>query len=166
MIIYITTLEGVAPLVCPVPQSSGLFIMRTHPTSLQLSSVQFEMISVRSGKPICAPPRLSEASPTLPLKRFQCCCFWLTMALCRHFKEDRLALPLSTPLSSRRSMVWFLGFVPASIVVYQAPRHLISSTTTTKKAVLCVIYLIGSPYLALHVFWWHWLVVVQVKWMF
>ena len=31
---------------------------------------------------------------------------WLTMAFPRPFKEDRLALPLSTPLSSRRSMVW------------------------------------------------------------
>ena len=31
---------------------------------------------------------------------------WLTMALSRPFKEERLALPLSTPLSSRRSMVW------------------------------------------------------------
>ena len=30
----------------------------------------------------------------------------LTMALSRPIKEDRLALPLSTPLSSRRSMVW------------------------------------------------------------
>ena len=30
---------------------------------------------------------------------------WLTMALSRPLKEDRLALPLSTPLSSRRSMV-------------------------------------------------------------
>ena len=30
---------------------------------------------------------------------------WLTMALSRPFKEDRLALPLSTPLSSRRSMM-------------------------------------------------------------
>ena len=65
MIIYITTLEGVAPLVCTVPQSSGLFIMCTHPSSVQLSSVQFEMISVHSGKPICAPPRLSEVSPNI-----------------------------------------------------------------------------------------------------
>ena len=31
---------------------------------------------------------------------------WLTMALFRPFKEDRLAFPLSTPLFSRRSMVW------------------------------------------------------------
>ena len=29
------------------------------------------MVSMRSEKPICAPPRLSEVSPTLPLKRFQ-----------------------------------------------------------------------------------------------
>ena len=31
---------------------------------------------------------------------------WLTMALSRPFKKDRLALPLSTPLSSRWSMSW------------------------------------------------------------
>ena len=29
------------------------------------------MVSMRSEKPICAPPRLSEVSPTLALKRFQ-----------------------------------------------------------------------------------------------
>ena len=33
---------------------------------------------------------------------------WLTMTLSSFpFKEDRLALPLSTPLSSRRSMLWY-----------------------------------------------------------
>ena len=31
---------------------------------------------------------------------------WLTMALSQPFKKDRLVLPLSTPLSSMRSMVW------------------------------------------------------------
>ena len=30
------------------------------------------MVSIRSGKPICALPRLSEVSPTLPLKHVQC----------------------------------------------------------------------------------------------
>ena len=37
---------------------------------------------------------------------------WLTMWMSpsRSFKEDRLALLLSTPLSSRRSMVWCLWF--------------------------------------------------------
>ena len=30
------------------------------------------MVSLRSEKPICAPPRLSDVSPTSPLKRCQC----------------------------------------------------------------------------------------------
>ena len=37
-----------------------------------LSSVQFKMVYVRSEKPICAPPRLKDVSPTSPLKLFQC----------------------------------------------------------------------------------------------
>ena len=37
------------------------------------SSVQFNMVVMRSEKPICAPPRLSAVSPTLPLKQFLCC---------------------------------------------------------------------------------------------
>ena len=42
---------------------------------------------------------------------------WLTMALSRPFKEDRLALPLSTPLCSMRSMVLCpVCFVPAGSV--------------------------------------------------
>ena len=41
-------------------------------SSVQFSSVQFKMISMRSEKPICAPPSLSGVSATLPLKRFQC----------------------------------------------------------------------------------------------
>ena len=68
----------------------------------KFSSVQFKMVSVRSKKSTCAQPRLSEVSPRLPtvpmfVRR--------TMAICRPFKEDRLALPVSTPFSSRRSMV-------------------------------------------------------------
>ena len=31
-----------------------------------IRSVQFKMVSMRSEKPICAPPRLSEVSPMLP----------------------------------------------------------------------------------------------------
>ena len=45
-------------------------------------SVQFKMVCVRWGKPICAPLRLSEVSPTLPWKRFQC----LTTALLSSFQ--------------------------------------------------------------------------------
>ena len=47
------------------------------------------MVSTRSEKPICAPLRLPEVSPTLPLKQFQCSSHWLTMAFSRPFKEDR-----------------------------------------------------------------------------
>ena len=36
------------------------------------SLVQFKMVIMCLEKPICTPPRLSEVSPTLPLKRFQC----------------------------------------------------------------------------------------------
>ena len=43
---------------------------------LILLSVQFKMVSMRSEKPICAPPSLSEVSPALPLKRFQCSSDW------------------------------------------------------------------------------------------
>ena len=39
-------------------------------TSVQFSSVQFKMVSVRSEKPICASPHLSEVSPMLPLKQW------------------------------------------------------------------------------------------------
>ena len=55
------------------------------------------MVSMRSGKSIWAPPRLSGVSPMLPL-----------MARSRPLKEDRWGLPLSTPLSppGDGSMVW------------------------------------------------------------
>ena len=52
---------------------------------------------------------------------------WLTMALSRPFKEDRQALPLSTPLSSRRSMVWLPDCQRLIVTVYpnshSTPRH-------------------------------------------
>ena len=41
-------------------------------SSVQFSSVQFKMVSVHSGRPICAPPHLTGVSPMLPLKRLQC----------------------------------------------------------------------------------------------
>ena len=39
---------------------------------LQFSSVQFKMVSMHSEKPILAPSRLSEVSPTMPWKQFPC----------------------------------------------------------------------------------------------
>ena len=61
---------------------------------------------MRSEKPMCVPFIPSFRSfpnvvfETVPVL------VWLTMALSRPLKEDRPSLPLSTPLSSRRSMVW------------------------------------------------------------
>ena len=43
---------------------------------LQFRSAQFKMVAMRSEKPICAPSRLSEVSPTLSLKQFQCSSDW------------------------------------------------------------------------------------------
>ena len=63
---------------------------------------------------------------------------WLTMALSGSFKEARLALPLSTSLSSRRSMVWMsLALYPQ--VESQAPQHFISSEKqATCKGCFCL----------------------------
>ena len=54
--------------------------------SLTFSSVQFKMVSMRSEKPTCALSRLSEVSPTLPLRRFQCSSDCMTMALFSSFE--------------------------------------------------------------------------------
>ena len=86
-----------------LPFSSRTVNALEQQASLQgfLSSVQHNMISVRSEKPICAPPGVS-------LNRFPKVAFetvsmflWLSMALSRSLKENRL----STSLSSRRSVV-------------------------------------------------------------
>ena len=50
---------------------SGVFIVVfgiLHVVHLRSKSIQFKMVSKRSGKPVCAPPRLSEVSPMLPLQ--------------------------------------------------------------------------------------------------
>ena len=55
-------------LAAQVTVSPKLFMMKVR----YRSSVQFKMVSTWSEKPTCATPRLSEVSPTLHLKRFQC----------------------------------------------------------------------------------------------
>ena len=70
-----------------------------------MSSVQFKMVSVCLEKPICAPPRLSEISPMLPLKQFQCSPDWRWPSLVLSMKNC-LALRLSMPLSFRRLVGW------------------------------------------------------------
>ena len=58
---------------------------RRTPFLTHFSSVQFKTVYMRTERPIGAPPRLSEVSPTLPLKRFQCSsdCRWLSVLLSR-----------------------------------------------------------------------------------
>ena len=45
---------------------SGCTGTMSQPIDCQFSSVQFKMVSMRSGRPMCAPRRLSGASPMLP----------------------------------------------------------------------------------------------------
>ena len=69
--------------------------------SVRFTSLHFKMVSMRSEKPIlmCSTPSLrgfpNVAFETVPVF------VRLTMALSRPFKEDRLVLPFSTPLSNR-----------------------------------------------------------------
>ena len=70
---------------------------------------------MRSEKPICAPPRLSEVSPTLPFKRFQCPSDWQwpSLVLWRKIVLRFLFLRVSPP-GDRWCDV--LGFVSAGSV--------------------------------------------------
>ena len=60
----------------------SVYVMR------KTSSVQFRMVCTLAEKPMCAPPRFSEVSPTLPLKQFQNASE-SAMALSRPFKAGR-----------------------------------------------------------------------------
>ena len=62
-------LLGARLLAC-MKRTSILLLLLFRCTSDSL--VQFKMVIMRLEKPVCTPPRLSEVSPTLPLKRFQC----------------------------------------------------------------------------------------------
>ena len=111
-----------------------------------LKRVEFGSVqngTMRSEKPTCAPPRISEMSPTLPFKQFSV----RLVALSRPFKEDRLALSPSTPLAFHAIdsvMSWAL----CPQTMSQAPQHLRSSETQatcdsycTRQSVCSVISL-------------------------
>ena len=61
----------ISPVYCLFPSLLIFPFLSTSPVYCPFSSFQFKMVSMHSEKPICAPPRLSEVSPTLPLKQFQ-----------------------------------------------------------------------------------------------
>ena len=88
-------------------------------SSVQFSSVQDGICAL--GKAHMHSTSSLRSSPAYPLKRFysssdwqwpslillkKIILRWLTMALSHPFKEDHLALSLSMPLSSKRSVVW------------------------------------------------------------
>ena len=74
------------------------------------------MVSIRSGRPMFAPPRLSGVSPMLPLKQLQCWsdCRWPFIVISRKIVERFLFLRLSPPVDRWCEV---LGFVPAVIVL-------------------------------------------------
>ena len=63
-------LQGQASAHSGAAVSGGRFTLRGFAS--QFIPVQFKMVSMRSEKPVCTPPCLSEDSPTLPLKQFRC----------------------------------------------------------------------------------------------
>ena len=66
-------------IVITEPSRIIIIIISTNTSKYPIrcsSSFQFKMVSMPSEKSICAPSRLSEVSPRLPLKRFQCSSDW------------------------------------------------------------------------------------------
>ena len=85
---------------------------------------------MRSEKPICAPPCLSEVSPTVAFETVPMF-VWLTMALSHPFKEDRLAKRFQRLSLPGDRWCDVLGFVPAGSVsssstfwIFQEASHL------------------------------------------
>ena len=89
------------------------------------SSVQFKVVSMRSEKPICAPPRLSEVSPTLPFKRFQCSSDWRWPSLILSRKIFPGISPFHTSL--RQAIGGVMSLALCRQVVSQASQHFRSS---------------------------------------
>ena len=82
------------------------------------------MVSKRAEKPICAPPRLSEVSPTLPLKQFQCSSDWWWPSLVLSMKSDS---SFKASLLQEIHGVMSLALCPQ--VVSQASQHFRSFET-------------------------------------
>ena len=95
--------------LCSTPSQFDYILAHVFIT---LPEAQFRSVKIvfkRSEKPICAPSRLSEVPPMLPLKQFQCPSDWRWPSLVlSRIKEGRWALNSSfhESLSSRRSMAW------------------------------------------------------------
>ena len=104
----------------------------------EFSLIQFKMVYMRSEKPICAHFRLSEASPTLPLKHFQGSSDWRWRFLVLSRKvflertreghrQSSSASSLHTSVLHAIDGVMSLALCPQ--VVFQAPQNSSSSDT-------------------------------------
>ena len=93
-----------------------------------------DIVSVFKKAPCISAPVPFETIPMFVL---------LTMALSYPFKKDRLALPLSTPLSSRRSMVWCLWLVPAGSVSSSSTPQIFREASHLWGLLCPPVYLLG-----------------------
>ena len=111
--------------------------------NVQFSSVQ-DVICALGKSPYAAPLRLSEVSPNVAFETVPMF-VRLTMALSRPFKEDRLALPLSTPsLLQAICGMMSLGFVPAGSVSSFSTLQVCREKQATCEGCFCPsVYLLG-----------------------
>ena len=94
---------------------SSRWLVEWHVLGLVQCLVQFKTVSMCSEKTIRAPPRLSEVSPTSPLKQFQCSSDWRWPSLVIWKIIIQLFLfPCLSPPGDRWCDV--LGFVPTGRV--------------------------------------------------
>ena len=109
----------------------------------QISSVQFKMVSMRSEKPICAQFRLSEVSPTCPLKRFQCSSDlqWPSSLVLSKKILWRFVFPRLSPPGDRWCGV--LGFVPAGSVSSSSTLQIFREASRLWGLLCPLVYLFG-----------------------
>ena len=76
--------------------------------SVQFSSVQVKMASMRSGKPVCSATSFRRCVSVVLLMVHML--VWLKMALLRPISVDQRPLLLCTPLFFRRSRLWWCAW--------------------------------------------------------
>ena len=105
-------------------------------------SLQFKMVCVRSEKPICAPLRPTEGSPTLPLKQFQCSLDGRRSSLVHQGRSSSASFfSRLSPLGDRWCDV--LDFVPAGSVSSSSTLQVFREASHLWGLLSPPVYLIG-----------------------
>ena len=86
------------------------------------SWLQFKMVSIRSGKPMRAPPRLSEIFASVAFRTLQVLA-WFPIGFSRPFSEDRRALPLYVTSPGSRWSDLCLQWCPRLLNTSDLPRR-------------------------------------------